>query len=207
MFYCHQLTFRPNQPGAAHFRTNLHDGLAVYAKVRAMAVADACYKILIACCPPDPKENPESEETRQKRIQNIRRITYPYIKLADVSDLEDIYPGDTGLGTSPKDGFGGPGGSALGLQGAVVIGYGAGMTSQGSQSSHMSSGGSQSPLVTQTVQDMEATGVSPAVATAGSGGAVMTHTISSVRTSGTGGPVSASVYNVPRSVHHPQPRG
>lgn len=96
MFYTYQLLSDPDQPGANHFRSNLSEAISVYGKVREMPIADRCFKALIACHPPPESDDPDAAHDsalmRRERIAIMRRITFPYIGLADVSDLENVYP-------------------------------------------------------------------------------------------------------------------
>ncbi len=92
MFYTHQLLSNPDQPGTAHFRSNLSEGISTFGKVREMPIADRCFKILVACHPPPEADSEENQQVRRHRIAVVRRVTFPYVRLADVADLEHIYP-------------------------------------------------------------------------------------------------------------------
>ncbi|KAF8335077.1 uncharacterized protein EI90DRAFT_3049404 [Cantharellus anzutake] len=92
MFYTHQLLSNPDQPGAAHFRSNLSEAISTFGKVREMPIADRCFKILVACHPPPETDSEENQQVRRQRIAAVRRVTFPYVKLADVADIEHIYP-------------------------------------------------------------------------------------------------------------------
>jgi len=92
MFYTHQLLSNPDQPGTAHFRSNLSEGISTFGKVREMPIADRCFRILVACHPPPEADSEENQQVRRQRIAAVRRVTFPYVRLADVADLEHIYP-------------------------------------------------------------------------------------------------------------------
>lgn len=92
MFYTHQLLSNPQQPGAAHFRSNLSDGISTFGKVREMPIADKCFKILVSLHPPPDADGTDNTIVRRDRMAKMRRVTFPYIGLADVSDIENIYP-------------------------------------------------------------------------------------------------------------------
>lgn len=94
MFYTHQLLSNPFQPGAAHFRSNLSDGISTFGKVREMPIADRCYKILVSLHPPPESEGRDNANIRRERITKLRRVTFPFVGLADVSNIENIYPSE-----------------------------------------------------------------------------------------------------------------
>jgi len=101
MFYTHQLLSNPFQPGAAHFRSNLSDGISTFGKVREMPIADRCYKILVSLHPPPESEGRDNANIRHERITKLRRVTFPFLGLADVSNIENIYPSEEENPDSP----------------------------------------------------------------------------------------------------------
>jgi len=94
MFYTHQLLSNPFQPGAAHFRSNLSDGISTFGKVREMPIANRCFKILASLHPPLESDGRDNANLRRERITKLRRVTFPFVGLADVSNIENIYPSE-----------------------------------------------------------------------------------------------------------------
>jgi hypothetical protein len=72
----------------------LSDGISTFGKVREMPIANRCLKILVSLHPPLESEGTDTGNFRRERITKLRRVTFPFVGLADVSNIENICPSE-----------------------------------------------------------------------------------------------------------------